>query len=717
MDILGGTMNKVKKVTPILQMESTECGAASLAMILKYYGKDITLKQLRYECGVTRNGVNAKSILRVANYHNLKTRALRVPLEEIQDVALPAIIHWNMDHFLVLCGFSKKGVVLADPAYGKRIVSMDEFSKSFTGIVIELAPTDDFKKSKIDKSYKYISSCIKSFLPCAIYFIIIEICMLSAGIVLPFINSLYIDKIIINGSVENLKMLNIILLVTGFILVIGIITNVNIRQKLRKELNEKINFGFIKRIMKLPIEFFSQRSAGELSGRHNANMGMGNAISLILSPLPAYVMQAIVYLIVILLFDVQIAMIGIICALINIVSMLISSKKYEELWQSYNRDLGILRTDTARTVDMIETIKSCGCEDTMLVRLISSGTKAINTKTKINQTSVYSETFAMMFNIVASSIVLIAGIWKILNGDITTGILIAMQAFVAEMLEPITNLVNTEIAMHTLKSDMEYTDDVMSYNVDKKFLDDEETQLFAMDGNIVLSNLDYTYNKFDEPFIKDFNLEIKKGSSVALTGYSNSGKSTIAKIIAGLFCETAGSISFGEATRNKINHYYFYSKVAVVSQNIRLFEGTVLDNIAMWDENIPYDSVVEAAKMACIHDDIINRVGGYRERVIENGKNFSGGQRQRIEIARALVKKPEILVLDEATSALDDETEEAVMNHIKSMGITLIMVAHRLSSIRDCDDIIVLENGSIIERGTHAELMKLEGNYYNLVKS
>ncbi len=711
-------MEKVKKIRPILQMEITECGAASLAMVLAYYGKTVTLEELRQECGVSRNGVNAKNIVKAAQLHHLNPRAMRVNIEGAKQLKTPAIIHWNMDHFLVLCGFNKRGAVLADPTHGTRTVSMEEFSKSFTGIAIEFTPAEDFQRDNGKKSVNdYIDSCTRAFMPNVVYFILIELCAVTGSIALMFLNSVFIDKILIAKNVQNLEIVLKMLLCAGLIIVASMVFNENIRHRIGKQLNMRINSGFMERMLKLPIEFFLQRSEGDLANRQNANMRMGINISRLASPIPGYILQMIVYFILLEVLDVHIAIVGIFCAAVNIVSMIIRARQYEEKMYAYNRDMGALQSDISRTVDTIETIKACGSEDAVFTRLMAAGTRALNTKTQIEKTDVYTSGMFAFFNALGAGCVLIFGMWKILSGSMTTGILIAAQSLAAAMLSPVGAVVNTGIEMQNMNGEKMRTNDVMNYSEDKKFLSEEKTQEKDIVGDIELKNVFFGYNPIDEPIIKDFNLTIKKGETVAITGESGSGKSTVAKIIAGIYCETGGSVSFNGALREEINQNYFYSKTAMVSQSVRLFEGTVLDNITMWDESIPYEDVVVAAKAACIHEDIISRPDGYREIVRENGKNFSGGQKQRIEIARALVKKPSLIVLDEATRALDTNTEARVMDNIKSLGITKIIVSHRLSAIMDSNEIIVMDGGKIVERGTHDELMKRQGKYYSLIRS
>lgn len=711
-------MSRIHKVRPILQMEATECGAASLAMILDYYGKIVPLEQLRRECGVSRNGVNAKSIVKAARYHNLETRAVRTSVEGAKSLRTPAIIHWNMDHFLVLCGFDRDHAVLADPAYGMRKVGMEAFSRSFTGIAIELKPSELFAQNAGgSRGRNYIRSCVGKFLPYGAYFLLLELCMVLGSTAILFLNSVFINKILIQGNLQNLLVVLLTLACSGLITAVAMAMNEAMVHRFGKQLNLQINSGFIRRMLRLPIEFFAQRSEGDLVNRQSGNMRMGMNISRTLSPIPGYVLRIAVYLAITVVLDVPIAIIGVVIALANIAAVVVSAKKREDDIRSYSRDMGALQGDISRTIDVMETIKSCGAEDVVFVQLTSAGTQVINTKTKIDQAGVYTTALFSFLNALCSGMILIVGVWEILSGTISTGILISLQGIVAAMLEPVGNVVLAGIDLQTLKGQILRTDDVMHYEEDDKFLDERLEQSQDMDGDIDLDHVCFGYAPLEPPLISDFELKIPKGGSVAITGGSGSGKSTVAKLIAGLYQEDGGSITFHGTPREKIDRYYFYAKVAVVSQNIRLFEGSVLDNITMWDQSIPYEDVVAATKAACIHEDIISRKGGYREVVAENGTNFSGGQRQRIEIARALVKKPSILIMDEATSALDADTEEKIMGNIRALGITRIIVAHRLSTIMDSDEILVMEKGRIVERGTHDALIKKNGAYCALVRS
>ena len=710
-------MKNVKKVKPVLQMEVTECGAASLCMILDYYGKSVTMEQLRLECGVSRNGVNAKNIARAAMLHGLKPRALKVGIHAARGLKFPAIIHWNMDHFVVLCGFTKKGAVIADPASGLRQIPEDEFSNNFTGIALEFTPTESFEKNRTLKNKNdYIKSCLKSFAPVMFIFLICEFCVLASGGVLPFLSSVYINRVLLDGKIQQLSFVTAVLLACLLLAFLGGVIRVSTINRVVKQLNAKLNLVFFEHILKLPIEFFLQRNSGELAMRQGEAMNTGRLIVSMLPFIFTSMLQVLVYLGLLFFMNLKIAAIGVTMVVVNVIAAVLASKRYREKVMRSDRERAMLQGLISQTIDAMETIKSCGCEDAVFERLISAGSISINARTEIEKTSVLTNTVFTFLNTFSSALVIVAGIWEILFSSLTTGSLIALQGVMVAMLAPVGSAMNMGFQIQQLSGITHRTNDVMRYMEDTKFAEEEQKELTELDSDITLEDITFGYSPLDTPILQNFDLHIKKGGSLAIIGGSGSGKSTVAKLIAGLFCEKDGKIYFGSRERKEIRRDDFYSETAVVTQNIRLFEGTVLDNITMFDHTIPYDDVVAAAKIACIHEGIIARPSGYREWVSENGRNFSGGQRQRIEIARAIVKKPRLLIMDEATSALDADTEMNIMKAVSDMGITTIVVAHRLSAIRYCDSIMVMKNGEITEYGTHCDLMALNGEYAALQK-
>ncbi|MBQ3425514.1 MAG: ATP-binding cassette domain-containing protein [Clostridia bacterium] len=712
-------MSRIKRVRAVLQMEITECGAASLAMILGYYGRTVPLEQLRRECCVSRNGVNAKNIVLAAKLHGLEVTPVKAEPEEFSDDNLPAIIHWNMDHFVVLCGFKRSGAVIADPESGVRTVSTDEFSRSYTGIALLMKPTETFKKTDNDSSFRscYLYSRLIELIPTAVYFMLNEFSLLVGSMAIMILNSVYIDSVIIEDNMKGLGFIIGILLFYGTILFIALCLRQTLLWRLGKLLSARISTDFIDRLLRLPINFFSERGAGDLVNRQSANLDIGDGIAASFFPLPAYFMQILIYLGLLLFINSYIGAAAAFFGILNVLILILTMRAYGEKTLLLSRDNGALESYVSRTIDMIETIKSFGAEDSLFAKLIARGTAAINTRVGIDRIRIVSNSLFIFVNLLCSGTILVIGSVKIISGALGIGIFYTAQAVAAAMFTPIDSAVHAGISSYTIVGDMKRTDDIMYQGVDDMFAPPDAAGVSDFSGDIELTDVSFNYNTFDAPILSDINISVKRGSMVAVTGRSGCGKSTLAKIIAGIYKESGGCILYNGIPRKEIDRTEFYRKTTSVSQTVRLFCGTVLDNITMWDDTLSYDEVVMAAKAACIHDDIIARPHGYREIVSENGKNFSGGQRQRIELARALVKKPELLILDEATSALDADTEARIINNIKALGITVIIIAHRISTVLDSDEIIVLDNGKIAERGRHEELAAKNGIYSDLIRS
>lgn len=716
--------NNVKKVPIILQMEALECGAASLAMIFAYYKKYIPLEKLRLECSVSRDGCNAKNVLAAARHNGLTAKGFSYnDIEKLKEnVQFPAIIHWNFNHFVVLCGFSKNDAILADPASGRRRVPMEEFEKSFTGIVLTFEKSDTFvadgqKKSVVGFLLKRLNGAVTPL----VFILITGFLLAIASSVTSLFSQIFTDKILVS---TDKSMMMPLLQAMGITLVISFVLQTFqsvYLLKIRGKMSITSGTEFMWHVLRMPVEFFSQRFAGDISSRQSSNDTIADTICTTVAPIVLNVIMIVVYFAILMYYDVTMTMICLAVALLNIFIIKMVSEKNENDNKAMSRDAGKLQGSTVAGVSMIETIKSSGCEAGYFQKWIGYQTKFSNAVQRITERNTFIGTIPTLLQGLANTAILLLGVYNILIGRFTIGSLMAFQGFMSSFLSPVNSLVGIGQTIQSVSGDMERVEDVMNYEPDV-YIDlanepDSKTEYKKLDGCVDIQNLTFAYSPLANPLIEDFSLHVEKGQMVALVGGSGSGKSTIAKIIAGLYEPREGKVLFDGKERKDIDRNVFRGSLAMVDQDVTMFQDTIRNNITMWDDSIDDSALIQAAQDAQIHEDIMSRPNGYEHVLVENGKDFSGGQRQRFEIARSFVIDPTIMILDEATSALDPTTEKRVMDAVKRRGITCFVVAHRLSTIRDADEIIMLEYGHVVERGTHEELIKLNGKYAELVRT
>lgn len=713
-------MSFVKKVPVILQMEALECGAASLAMILAYYKKYVTLEQLRSDCNVSRDGSTAKYINLAARHHGLEAAGYRMSVEKIKEQTdFPMIIHWNFNHFLVLCGFKGNKAVINDPAGGRILVDMEEFDRSFTGVALKFKPSESFVPSGKPKNVMtFVKNRLKGCAGSLTFILTMGLIISVMELVKPVFYKLFTDEVLIGGQADKMSSLLIAMIIT---LAVGFIAEVLKSTHLVK-LQAKMSIGssssFMWHIIRLPVEFFSQRFAGDIASRQQSNNDIANSLCTQLAPVFLNLIMIGIYLIVMICYNAAMAMIGIGMAIINIVLMRAVSKQNTNAAKSIQRDSGKLSGIMIAAVSMIETIKASGAEFGFFEKISGYQTKYNNAMLDLRKRNTIIGIVPQILSGLCTGAILMVGVYNIFNGSFTIGMLMAFQSFMNLFLAPVGFLVNSIQVFQDMSGSMERVEDVMNYRTDVEFNPEiPEKKLEKLSGEVELKNISFGYSSLAPALIENFDLKAKKGSMTALVGGSGSGKSTLAKVISGLYPQRSGELLFDEKPIREIDRYVFTGSVAVVDQNISLFSGTVKDNITMWDSTIPEETIIEACKDACIHNDIMALKDGYDSVIAEGGGNFSGGQRQRLEIARAFAAHPSIIILDEATSALDPTTEKLVMDAVKRRGMTCFVIAHRLSTIRDADEIIMLEYGKEVERGTHKQLIEKDGKYAALVKS
>ena len=708
----------VAKTPVVMQLEALECGAASLTMVMAYYGKWVPLEEVRVDCGVSRNGSNAKNILKAANKYGFKTKGYAYSIQKIKEKGkFPAIIHWGGGHFVVLNGIRGNKAIINDPAKGLVKVDLKTFDKIYTGIFLEIVPDENFVPSGKKKSiFSFAKKRLKGAAGLIAFFSITTIIAYLFTIISPGINQVFVDYIL--GGKNPDWLLPFIFIVAG----IGLLqVAVNIVQaiyqyKIRGKLDLIGSTTYMWRILRLPIDFFSQRMVGDLQSRQTENASIAETLVNVFAPILFNAIMIVVYLTIMLTKSWILTLVGVFSIVLNAFLSRYISKVRVNISRVQARDTARLAAMTAKGIEMVETIKSNGAESAYFDSWSEVQNEVAKSELKMAKTNQFLGSIPILVSQLANYAVLILGVYFTVVGQFTIGAILAFQGLMTSFLTPANTLISSGQTLQEMRTSMERVDDVLEYPLDANVTRSIETADYSkIKGNLELKNITFGYSILDKPVIRDFNLTIKQGQKVAIVGSTGSGKSTLSKLISGLYAPWSGEIIFNGKKIEEIDHEIFTSSIAVVDQDITLFEDTIMNNVKMWDQSIEDYEAIMACHDAQIHEKIISRDGGYNALVLEGGKNFSGGEKQRLEIARSLAMDPSIIILDEATSALDAKTEYDVVNAIKARGITTIVIAHRLSTIRDADIIVVLSHGDVVEQGTHDELMELKGYYYDLV--
>ena len=713
----------VAKVPVIMQMEALECGAASLTMILAYYGKWIPLEQVRADCGVSRDGSNAKNVLKAARSYGLTAKGYRYEPEQLKENGtFPCIIHWNFNHFLVLCGFRGNKAILNDPAKGNYSVSMETFDKSFTGICLMFEPGESFVPGGKPKSVLSFARKRLIGAEAAIAFVVLTTLISSLiGIIQPAFSRIFLDRLLTGQNPDWFyPFLGALALMSAIQLVVAFV-EARVRLKIQGKLAVVGSTTFLWKVLRMPMDFFSQRMAGDIQSRQGSNASIASELVNTFAPLVLNAGMMIFYLVVMIRYSWILTLVGIVSIVLNVFMSRIISQKRINVTRVQMRDSGKLSAATVAGIEMIETIKASGAENGYFEKWAGYQASVNTQQVKFAKLNQYLGLIPGIVSSFTSIAVLILGVWLTIAGQFTVGMIMAFQGFLGSFTGPAQTLISASQTVQEMRTQMERVEDVMEYPTDVNYENEgsvsEDEAYDKLSGAVEMKHVTFGYSRLGAPLIEDFNLSLKPGSRVAFVGSSGCGKSTLSKLISGLYQPWSGEILFDGKPMKDIDRSVFTGSLAVVDQDIILFEDSIRNNIKMWDNSIEDFEMILAAKDAQLHEDIMQREGGYSYVITEGGKDFSGGQRQRMEIARVLAQDPTIIILDEATSALDAKTEYEVVKSIKDRGITCIVVAHRLSTIRDCDEIIVMDNGKVVERGTHEELFARGGYYTQLVSN
>ena len=709
-------------VPVVMQMEALECGAASLAMVMAYYDKWVPLEQVRLDCGVSRDGSNARNMLVAARSYGFEAQGFRCEISALREnMSFPCIIHWNFNHFVVLDGFQGNYAWINDPARGEVRVPMDDFDRAFTGICLQIVPGESFvpggkKKSTLEFAKKRLHGA-----GAAVIFVLLStIIGYLFGIINPIFSGFFMDHLLTGENRELLMPFLILLAIMGLAQVAVSWIQAVYRLKINGKMAIVGSSEYMWKVLRMPMEFFSQRMAGDILQRQGTNASIASTLVNTFTPLVLNTIMMVFYLVVMLRYSVMLSIVGIVTIVVNLIVSRIISAKRVNITRVQMRDAGKLASATVSGIQMVETIKASGAENGYFQKWAGYQASVNAQNVRFARLNQYLGMIPTLLSAAADSAVLILGVWLAMRGEFTLGGIMIFQGFLGQFMAPAMMLISAGQTIQEMRTQMERVEDVMQYPTDPNFSDEplrDDADYSKLTGKVELRNVTFGYSRLAQPLIQDFSMHMEPGSRVAFVGTSGCGKSTLSKLISGLYQPWSGEILFDGKPISEIDRAVFTGSVAVVDQDIVLFEDTIANNIKMWDESIEDFEMILAARDAQIYDDIIARDGGFYGKLTEGGKDLSGGQRQRIEIARVLAQDPSIIIMDEATSALDAKTEYELVKAVKDRGITCIVIAHRLSTIRDCDEIIVLDKGKVVERGTHEELYAKGGYYTELISS
>lgn len=712
-------MAKYAKTPSIFQMEATECGAASLSMIFAYFGKHLPLEQMRLETGVSRDGCNAGNIMRAAKRFGLECHGYRKEPEALRELEPPCIIHWNFNHFVVFEGFKGKYAYLNDPAIGRRKLTWEELDEGFTGVVLTFAKTPAFKPEKSkNTTTKFLFGRLKGQYGVLLKLVYVGLLLVFPGLVLPVLSQVFLDDVLIGGYTDWLT--KILVFMSALVILKVSLTYYRdlVLEKLSSKLTMVSGFGFLRHLLRLPAAFFDQRYAGDLVERMENNTQISEFLAGDLAETVLNIFVAAFYFIILILYSPIMTLVGLVSVAVSLAVVLLSNKKVSDSTMKMQISGGKLYGVVCAGLGITDTIKASGAEAEYSSRIQGYYAKEANLEQELNRFQQIANAIPSAVGELTDVLLLMVGGTLVIQGKLTMGMLVAFNSIFDSFSQPVNALVGFIRKIQTLKANKNRVDDIEKYQQDSRYEESQKRKIQGkMSGQIALDNISFGYSTLKPPLVEGFSFNLQSGNSVAFVGPSGCGKSTVAKLVSGLYQPWSGNVLLDGISMREIPQETLCASVATVSQNITLFSGSIRDNLTMWNKNILETDLVEAAKDACIHEVIMTLPGGYDYNLTEGAANLSGGQRQRLEIARALATKPTILILDEATSALDPIVEKQVLDNIRKRGCTCVVVAHRLSAVRDCNEILVMKSGKVIERGTHSELMRNAGFYANFVQN
>jgi len=709
------------KTPTVLQMEAVECGAASLAMILAYYKRFLSLQQLRVLCGVSRDGSKAGHLLKAARGQGLEAAGKQMDVDVLRTVPAPAILFWEFNHYVVWEGFGRRFgrtvIHLNDPAQGRRTLTPDEFSAGFTGIVLTFERGPDFvPDGSPDRVWRDLPSRLRGTFSAMAIAIAASLLLVLVGTVMPAFTRGFIDSFV--GREANPPVLGFFVLMGMTVLVAGLLVNMQQTYLLRAGIaSSTLNSArFLRHLLRLPVAFFGQRSPTDVAQRLRMNESVAFVLSRTVTSALTSLAVVVLYAVLLWTYEPTLALIGVSLSLLNIVLM----RTVMRMRRNGVAKLRIVESKLVETsysgIQLIETMKATGGERGYFRRWADRQASLLREQQRVSVPTVTLSAVSPLITTLSAVLILAVGGLRAVEGQISIGLLIAFQVLLSNFSRPVADLTGLGPTFQNTVADVARMRDVEISAQAAVFGRSEPERTRRLRGHLSFQDITFGYGRLAPPLLTEVSFDLAPGLQIAFVGGSGSGKSTVTRLIAALYEPWSGQILFDGVPHEQIPRSVLAASVAFVDQDIFLFEGSVRDNVTLWDPTISDGAVLAALRDACLDDVVAARAGGIHSRVEQDGRNFSGGQRQRLEIARALVRTPSVLVLDEATSALDAETEQLISANLRRRGCACVVIAHRLSTVRHSDEILVLDTGRVVERGAHHDLVALGGIYANLAK-
>lgn len=708
----------------MLQTRPAESGAVCLGMVLGFHGRRLPIEELRHACGIGVDGSKASNLVLAGRNYGLDARQRQITATDLQTLPLPAIIGWGAEHFVVLEGITDDGVQLSDPAGGRRVVGADVFAEEFSGLIITAVPTADFEAA--DEPFSVVANVFQllSHSRDAVALLVtMSLFLVIPGLIIPAFAQIFVDEVL--GNKLDAWIMPLLLGMAGTAVLRMGLTWLREHHLMRLQIKLALvaSTNIIWRILRLPMTYFSQCTPADVMVAVKDGREFSELLSGPVAGIAFNLICASCYAAMLLLGHLELALLGIGLTLLNLVVLYFAARHRRGEDERLDMADDQLYGTTVQGIEMMETLKAGGRESEFFQEWSRHQGQLLHSSQRLERHNAFVRAVPVLLTGLTNAAVLGYGGYLAIDGHITIGTLVAFQSLLASFSEPITDLMDESDEVLSLQETLTGVAASQSASIDPRLAREREQELDGtaaiaaskLEGRLELRNLSFGYSPLHPPLVEDFSLTLEPGKWVALVGKSGSGKSTVAKLVLGLFEPTAGEILFDGQPMETLRRSQLFGSMANVSQDVFLFDGSVRDNITLWNPVVPEDDVVEAARDACIHDVIVSRPGAYDSRVLEAGKNFSGGQSQRLGIARALVCQPTILVLDEATSDLDSVTERRLMENLRRRGCSVLTVAQRISTVRDCDEIIFIDHGKIVQRGSHEALSAVVGPYAELL--